>query len=328
MWKIVSRFITTYDSFLITSHVNPDGDAIGSEMALKAFLEDLGKEVVVVNASPTPPSLAFLDPHNEIRHYPSQVDRSVFDDVDAIFILDLNNWEQLGGLAGPVQHSPLPRACIDHHQGADEDFAGVLVSDPGCAATGVLIGELILAMGGTLTRAIAEAAYAAIITDTGTFRFSNTDARTFRMAARLVEAGISPHDVHRQVFASKTWGTARALGPVLGTIASTADGRIAWICATKQMLDEAGATYDDLDGFVDLVRAIRGVELALFFKETVDGGVKVSLRSNGNVDAWAIADHFGGGGHRMAAGVRMDGPMDAAVRKLVEMAQNVDGIRA
>jgi len=328
MWTSVSRFIKNYDSFLISSHVNPDGDAIGSEMALKAFLEDMGKEVAVVNASATPASLSFLDPHNEIQHYPTQVDRNILKRVDAIIILDLNTWEQLGGLAGPVQHSPLPRACIDHHQGADPDFAGVLVSDTTCAATGILVCELIRAMNGSLTRDIADAAYAAIITDTGTFRFSNTDARAFRLAADLVEAGANPFALHRQVFASKTWGTARALGPIMGTIDSTAGGRLAWICATKQMLDDARATYDDLDGFVDLVRAVRGVELVLFFKETVDGAVKVSLRSNGNVDAYAIASHFGGGGHRMASGVRMDGPMAAAVKRLVDMACHVDGIRA
>ncbi len=326
-WTPVRRFIEAHDRFLVTSHVNPDGDAIGSELALRAWLEDVGKEAIVVNASPTPPVLRFLDPDGEIAVYPDAVDRAVLDRVDAIIVLDLNTWAQLGALASAIQHSPLPRMVIDHHQGIDDDFAGVIVSDTSAAATGVLVVETIRALGGTIRRAVAEPAYAAIITDTGNFRFSNTDARTLRVAADLVEAGADPHRIYRETFASKSWGAARMIGPVFSTLRSAAGGRLAWICATQEMMRAAGATYDDLDGFVDLVRSVRGVELVLFFKEAPDGGVKVSLRSSGRVDAYAIARHFGGGGHRVAAGVRIDGPLEAAVERVLHVAKQMEGIR-
>jgi len=117
------------------------------------------------------------------------------------------------------------------------------------------------------------------------------------------------------------------MGPVLATMQSAADGRLAWISASLEMLRTAGATYDDMEGFADLVRAIKGVELVLFFKETADGHIKVSLRSNGRVDAYAIARHFGGGGHRMASGMRVDGPLDAATQRVVDTCLQVDGIR-
>jgi phosphoesterase RecJ-like protein len=281
MWDAVARMIDNYDSFLITSHVNPDGDAIGSEVALKTYLEDRNKNVVVVNASPTPDTLKFLDPEDEIKVFPDTVGAEVLDDVDAVFLLDFNTWDQLGNLARPLQQSSLPRACIDHHVSPDDDFAEVLASDTTAAATGILIYEMIETLGGEVTSVIADALYAAVITDTGTFRSSNTDVRTFEVAAALCRRGANPFTLHKVVFGSKSWGAGRLLGPVLGTVQSAADGRLAWIHATRKMINQAGGSYDDTDGFADLIRAIGGVELVLFFKETGDGHVKVCLQMDG-----------------------------------------------
>jgi nanoRNase/pAp phosphatase (c-di-AMP/oligoRNAs hydrolase) len=327
MWDAVGKLIDTYDSFLITCHVNPDGDAIGSEVALKAYLEDRDKTAIIVNASPTPGTLAFLDPDSEIKVFGEMIGPEVLDDVDAVFLLDFSTWDQLGNLARPLQRSSLPRVCIDHHVNPDDDFADVMASDTTAAATGVLVYELIEALGGEVSRAQAVALYTALITDTGTFRFSNTDARVFRVAATLTERGATPVDLYKAAFGSKSWGTGRLLGPVLSTVQSAADGRLVWIHATLDMVNTSRGSYDDMDGFADLVRAIDGVELVLFFKETGDGNIKVSLRSNGNVDAYVIAEHFGGGGHRMASGMRVDGPMNEAIDKVVGLCLQMDGIR-
>jgi phosphoesterase RecJ-like protein len=316
MWKPIRQFIERHDAFLVTSHINPDGDAIGSEIALALFLRQLGKKVVIMNSTDMPDALRFLDPDNEIRIYGDPGSRDLIDGVDAAIIVDVNNWEHLGHLGRALQAKSLPRACIDHHQDTEPGFADYTVSDTGAAAVGLLIFELLRAMNGRLTRPIADAMYAAIITDTGTFRFSNTDARVLRASAELCEAGVNAFEMHRRVFGSKSWGAGRLLGPVLSTLDSAAGGRIATISATLEMVNNAGATYDDMDGFVDLVRAIRGVELVLFFKETPDGDIKVSLRSNGNVDAHAIAKHFGGGGHTMASGMRVPGPMASAIDRV------------
>jgi len=191
----------------------------------------------------------------------------------------------------------------------------------------MMVYELIREAGGEITRAIADAVYSTIITDTGVFRFSNTDARTFRIAAELCDRGVDPYSSYRRVFANKTWGTGRLVGPVLSTVQSAADGRLAWIEATLKSFADAGATYDDSDGFIDLVRAIKGVELVLFFKEIPGGKVKVSLRSNGRVDAYAVALGFGGGGHRMAAGMKVDGPMEDAVDTVVSACLQVGEVR-
>jgi phosphoesterase RecJ-like protein len=324
MWRSIRQFIDRHDSFVISSHINPDGDAIGSELGLARFLRQLGKRVVVMNSTDTPDVLRFLDGDDEIHVWGEPGARALLEGIDAAIIVDVNNWEHLGNIGRALQALSIPRACIDHHQGEVEGFAETTVSDTSAAAVGLLILELIRAMNGRLTVDIADALYAAIITDTGTFRFSNTDARVLRAAADLADAGVSPSDVHRKVFGSKSWGAGRLLGPVLSTLESVAGGKLAVISATLEMANTAGATYDDMDGFVDLVRAIKGVELVAFFKETTEGDIKISLRSNGNVDANAIARRFGGGGHTMASGMRLQGPMQRAIDEFVSACARLD----
>ncbi len=323
MWNQIHQFIERHDAFVVTSHINPDGDAIGSEMGLTHFLRQLGKKVIVMNSTDTPEVLRFLAADDEIRVYGEPGTQALLDTVDACIIVDVNNWEQLGNIGRGLQSRSLARACIDHHQGNTSGFADYTVTDTSAAATGLLIYEMIRAHNGTLTKPIADSLYAAIITDTGTFRFSNTDARVLRAAADLCDAGVIPFEMHRKVFGSKSWGAGRLLGPVLSTLESESGGKLAIVSATLEMVNNAGATYDDMDGFVDPVRAIKGVELVLFFKETEEGDIKVSLRSNGNVDAHAIAKQFGGGGHTMASGMRVAGPMPTAIDTVVSACRNL-----
>ena len=323
MWKRIHQFIDRHDAFVVTSHINPDGDAIGSEMGLTHYLRQIGKTVVVMNSTDTPEVLRFLAAPDEIKIYGDAASKALLDTVDACIIVDVNNWEQLGNIGRGLQQRSLPRACIDHHQGNTDGFADHTVTDTSAAATGLMIYEMIRALDGNVTKAIAESLYAAIITDSGTFRFSNTDARVLRAAADLCDAGVNPFEMHRKVFGSKSWGAGRLLGPVLSTLESEANGKLAIISANLEMVNSAGATYDDMDGFVDLVRAIKGVELVLFFKETEEGDIKVSLRSNGNVDAHAIAKQFGGGGHTMASGMRVAGPMQNAIDTVVAACRNL-----
>lgn len=323
MWNPIRQFIDRHDAFVVTSHINPDGDAIGSEMGLVLFLRQIGKKAIVMNSTDTPEVLRFLDAADEIRIYGEAGTQPLLDTVDACIIVDVNNWEQLGNIGRGLQSRSLPRACIDHHQGNTPGFADHTVTDTSAAATGLMILEMIRAHDGNLTKPIAEALYAAIITDTGTFRFSNTDARVLRAAAELCDAGVVPFEMHRKVFGSKSWGAGRLLGPVFSTLESEAGGKLAIFHATLEMVNNAGGTYDDMDGFVDLVRAIKGVELVLFFKETEEGEIKVSLRSNGNVDAHAIAKQFGGGGHTMASGMRVQGPMQRAIDVVVASCRNL-----
>jgi nanoRNase/pAp phosphatase (c-di-AMP/oligoRNAs hydrolase) len=316
MWKEVSSFIRAHQSFIVTTHIHPEGDAIGSEVAMAAFLKDLGKRAIIVNSSPTPSDCLFLPLAEEIKVYPSEYQPEMIADADAVIIVDVNNWHHLGPFGDEMRRSPKPRVCIDHHQGRDEEFADIIVTDTEAAAAGLMVYDLIKYMAGTITQPIANAIYAAILTDTGSFRFSNTDERAFRAAADLCTLGVVPFDIYKKAFA-KSWGAARLVGPALSTLESTADGRIAWIQVTRRMLEESGAEYEDSDSLLELVRPVRGVELCIAFKEVAGGKVKVSLRSNGGIDAFAIAKRHGGGGHRMAAGMTTDGPMTEAIAVLV-----------
>ncbi|MFH1754903.1 MAG: bifunctional oligoribonuclease/PAP phosphatase NrnA [Candidatus Latescibacterota bacterium] len=317
MWDQVKEFINKHNTFLLTTHINPEGDAIGSEVALKAFLESLGKRVFVVNSSETPRNCLFLDPNSEILIYPGGFRAEIMDEVDCIIIVDVNSWDHVGGLHEVLQASAIPRICIDHHQGDNNGFVDVFVCDTSAASAGVLIYELIKHMHGEITRQITEALYVSLITDTGTFRFTNTDARTFTIAADLYDHGADPFQLHRYIFANRSWGAARLMGTVLNTVESAAGGKLVWIRATREMFENASAIYEDSDGILEHVRGIIGVELCLFFKETSTGRVKVSVRSNGKVNAYLIAKHHGGGGHKMASGIDVDGPMDLAVQKVI-----------
>jgi phosphoesterase RecJ-like protein len=317
MWKDVAESIRGHENFVITTHVNPEGDAIGSEVALAAFLEDLGKKPTVVNSSPTPQNSLFMDAAGSIKVYPRDFDAQILEKAEVVLILDVNNWGHLGLFADVVRESPTPRICIDHHQGGDGDIADIVVKDTSAAATGVMIYDLIRFMDGEITPRIAEAVYASIITDTGTFRFSNTDERVFRIATELTQLGVDPFTIHRHVF-SKTPAAVKLLGAVLNTLDSTPDGKLAWIHASREMFDKVGADYEDSDGLLDIVRATRGVEFCFFFKELPSGKIKVSLRSNGKVDVYEIAKSYGGGGHRMASGLSINGPMKTAIESLVK----------
>jgi phosphoesterase RecJ-like protein len=317
VWNDVARAIKGYKRFVITTHVNPEGDAIGAEIALAAFLEDLGKQVTIVNSSPTPQNSRFMDPSRSIRVHPGDYEASILEQTDCTIIVDVNNWDHLGTFAPVLKASRKPRICIDHHMGGDKDIADIVVSDVSAAAAGLLIYELIRFMDGRITPRIADAVYAAIITDTGSFRFTNTDERVFRAATELVAMGVQPFAIFRQIF-QRSPAAVRLLGPVLSTLQATPDGKLGWIHATRAMFEEAKAEYEDSDGLLEIVRSTQGVEFCLFFKELPSGKVKVSLRSNGRVDVYEIAKKHGGGGHRMAAGATLDGPMARAIEAFVK----------
>jgi nanoRNase/pAp phosphatase (c-di-AMP/oligoRNAs hydrolase) len=305
MWKDVSTFIGKHKSFLLTTHIHPEGDAVGSEIALAAFLQDLGKQVTIVNSSPTPANCFFLQRVGTIKVYPEGYTPDVIERADAVIIVDVNNWEHLGPFGEEIRKSGRPRVCIDHHQGVEDGFAGITVSDTRAAAAGLLIYDLIVYMRGEITPPIAE--------------------RVFRAAADLCAEGVNPFAIYRKVY-SKRWGAARLIGSTLSTLESTTDGKIAWIHVTQSMFKEAEAEYEDSDALLELIRPIEGVELCLVFKEVPGGEIKVSLRSNGKVDAFAIAKRHGGGGHRMAAGMTLDGPMATVIKSLVAECASEPGI--
>ena len=292
----------------LTTHVNADGDGLGSEVALVHLLRERGVQVLVTNPTPVPPRFAFL--FDDIAgadasgHAVKELRRA-----DAIIVLDIADLSRLGALADTVRDRGVPVACIDHHVSPGTLPAGPRLVDPAAAATGELIYLLASEAGWPLSSAMARALYVALVTDTGGFRFSNTRPRTLRIAGDLLEAGVDAEQVYLDVYAGAPAGRPRLLAEVLQTLVVEEEIGLAWVTVPPGALERHGVDPDDLDGVVEHARSVRRVRLALLFREMSGHRIKVSLRSVGAVDVAELARRFGGGGHAKAAGVAMAGTL-------------------
>jgi phosphoesterase RecJ-like protein len=296
---------------LITCHRNPDGDAIGSELALAELADRLGVKASIVNRDATPSNLAMLPGADRIQvldelpaDFPTAYDLVVTTECPE---LERSGFEGLSGL---------PILNIDHHPG-NPAYGVVNYLDPESPA----VGEMVLRLYGELnlipTPAAATNLFAALSTDTGDFRYSNATATAFRAAAEMVDAGAKPSAVANWVHNHRSLASVRLLGESLRTLTISDDGRLATITATDEAYRRSGAGPEDSEEIVNVPRSIAGVEAVAYFKQWEDGKVKISLRSRGPVDVRAIAAEFGGGGHTNAAGCTIEGELDAIQRQVV-----------
>src|SRR3954454_8295348 len=292
----------------LTTHVNPDGDGLGSEAGLAHLLRAQGIDAVITNPTPTPPRFGFL-----FEDLPG-VDRTAeavkeLRRADLIVVLDISDLGRLGMLSETVRTRGVPVSCIDHHVSAGELPAGARYIDSEAAATGELVFELAVANDWPLTQRAARGLYVAILTDTGGFRFSNTRPRTLRIAAELLETGVDPEDIYLEVYARAPEGRPRLFAEALQTLVVEPEVGLAWVTVPPGAIERLGVSSDDLDGVVEFPRSIEGVRMALLFREVSQGRIKVSLRSVGDVDVAAFAKPFGGGGHTKAAGLALHGSL-------------------
>jgi bifunctional oligoribonuclease and PAP phosphatase NrnA len=287
--------------FLLTSHVNPDGDAIGSELGLARVLEAIGKQVVVWNRDPTPRIYSPLPGAGRI-HAGDAPPSGFPHEFDAIVVLECPSLERCGHaehLAGPGWDLPLIN--VDHHLGNDGYGVSTWV-DTSSPSLGAMIFRLAVALGVAVDPETADCLYLTLVTDTGNFRFSNATVEAFEAAAALVDAGASPERVALWLFESQPESALRLLGEMLASLRLHHDGRIATVWLTREMIERSGAQPGDSESLVDYPRSIAGVDAVALFRELPDGRIKASLRSRGEVDVEAVARARGGGGHRNAAG--------------------------
>lgn len=303
----------------ITTHVNPDGDGLGSEVAMVHLLRALGAHPVITNPTPTPPRFEFLladlpgvdrtaDAVKEIRR------------AELVMVLDIADLGRLGMLHDAVRDQGVPVACIDHHVSSGTLPEGPRYVDATASATGELVVELAEANGWELTPSAARALYVAVLTDTGGFRFANTRPGALRVAADLLECGVDPEEIYLQVYANAPEGRHRLLGEALQTMVVEEHG-LAWITIPPGAMERWDVAADDLDGVVEFPRSVQGVRMALMFRELNQGRVKVSLRSVGDVDVAAFAKEFGGGGHTKAAGLSVEGTLPEVQALVLERAR-------
>lgn len=318
MWSSVIEKIEQGQRFVISSHLNPDCDALGSELALAHHLIALGKEVAILNADAVPSTYQFLDPTNLISTFSSRKHAAVLTRTDTIIVVDVSGgWERLGRVGRALSHiKAATTLCIDHHPNGDP-FTDISVVEPGVSATGELIFDLIVAMGGKITPEIAQSLYAAIITDSGSFRFSNTTPKTHLITAQLIEGGANPTRIYELLYEQLPLSRVKLKGYVLQNIQMAGNGQIACIALTLEDLKTFDVASSELDGFSGLPQQINGVRVSIFLVELPRGRVKISLRSNGSVAVNKLAALFGGGGHVPAAGAIAQGAIEVIAQKLI-----------
>jgi len=309
-------FLDRHRAFLLTTHINPDGDAIGSEVAMTRWLRGRGKQVRVLNDSPTPLAFGWLQADEPFEVYDEALCEQRFAEADALIVLDTGNRQRTGRLARHLDRHAIAIAIVDHHV-SHEGFGQVNVIEPELASTASLVFELMREAEVPLDVVSAEALYVGLFTDTGNFRYSNTDARAHRMAAALVEAGVDASDVTSRVQATAPAGRLRFFGEALAALQMLEGGRLAVVEATPDQFARHGLVGADTEGLMDMPRAIAGVEVVALFSEVEPGKVKVSLRSTGNVTIDQVCSRLGGGGHPHAAGVQMRGTREEAKAKIL-----------
>jgi phosphoesterase RecJ-like protein len=310
--RIVAE-IRRRDRFLVSGHVRSDGDALGSQLAFHHLLRKLGKTSKVVCDRGALPDYRFLPGASKVGAGPEDLPRG----ATTVVTFDSGSWGRLERISEALPRERLYVINVDHHA-SNERFGDLNWVDPAFSSSGEMAWELIRASGVKPTKDMATCVYTAIVTDTGRFSFSNTTVETHLNATELLEAGVKPAEIHKALFRQKTPEQLRFLARVLGEIRLSEDGRVGWIVISRALVAETGFDPGDTQEYIDQVKSIKGLRVAVLIKETEEAGrVKVSWRTDAGVDGIRLASRWGGGGHPRASGATFRGTLDEAVRTIV-----------
>lgn len=299
------------ESFLIATHVRPDGDAIGALLGIKLILERLGKKADVFSQDKFPPEYDFLPHAARVRCRPAEPSG-----YDAAILVDCGDFERVGEELAEFISSRVPLVInIDHHL-SGIPFGGVHWVEPGASSTCEMLFDICMHLSLPFDTDLATLLYTGLLTDTGSFRFSNTNRRVLEVAAMLVESGADPVMIAQQVYDSASPERLNLLALVLATVKFHADSRIATAELSRGMLTATSTSYMDSEGFINHLRSVKSVFMAILFREGSDGVIHVSLRSRNGIDVARFAQRYGGGGHLLAAACRIPGPLET-VRTLL-----------
>lgn len=320
-WATLLEVLRQSSRVVLTSHVRPDCDSLGSELGMLGILEFLGKDVRVVNAQSTPPDLAWIDPAGRIEsleksaRHPVAVKKSDLLDRDLVIVLDTSAWAQLGAMADVVKDLREKVLVIDHHV-SEDNLSDRWFKDTTAEAAGRIVSEIALRLKVPLTEPIATPLFTAIATDTGWFRFPSTSGETFRIAARLVDANANPTAIYGELFEQDSIARLNLVGRTLAGARVSHEGKIITSIVSQSDIKATEAVASDTEDLVNLTLTVKGTQLAVILIEQSDGRVKTSFRSRSHVDASVLASGFGGGGHKAAAGAILPGPLAAACQRV------------
>ena len=312
---------TTFESkssFVLTTHINPDGDGLGSEVALALWLKARGKKVTVVNQSETPAYYRFMNTLFPVETYSAAKHDPLISRADVVIALDTNSPSRFAALKDAIFTSHAYKICIDHHLDPNP-FADLYVINEEATATGEIVYDLLQSIDpAAITAPIAEALYAAIMTDTGSFRFPKTVERTHLIASDLLKRGANPTRIYQKIFEEGPVNKLKLLGRALDSLTVVHGGAVAYMVLTRRAFTETQTTEEDTDNMINNAMSIGGVKVGLMFVE-LEKGVKVSFRSKGNIPINELAKEFGGNGHRNAAGARVSqGTLDEIILNVTE----------
>lgn len=300
----LKQIVTNNSSFLLTTHVNPDADAIGSEIAMYQILKNLNKKVTIINHSKTPYNLEFLDSDRVIKVFNENDHQRYFEEADVLIALDFNRSNRTVSMQNMFEKSDKLKVCIDHHEDEENFVDHFFIDISYCATAHILFDFLKTSKIVALDYNIALPIYAGIMTDTGSFRFERTTSVVHKIIAELLENNVSPEKVYDQIYDQSKFSKIKLLGRALNSIKILADNRLAYMILTQKDFNELNAIESDTENFVNYNLSIGNVELGILFIE-LKKGFKVSFRSKGDIPVNKLASEFGGGGHKNAAGARL-----------------------
>jgi len=317
-WSKIHQEIVKAESILLTTHENPDGDGIGSIAALAHHLTNQDKKYRILLTSELPDEYKFLDPHNQFEIYDEELHSDWVKNVDLSILLDIGNYNRTGKMWEKIKQNGTVIVNIDHHPIRKEQPYDINETDINASATGELIYKYLNEIDpANLSVQTYEAIYVAIMTDTGSFSYNNTNILCHKIAAKAIEAGVDTAKVHQNVYGSSSKARIKLLAAIADNLQYEYDGKLVWFQITRAMMKKAQASHEDVDGFTDFARAIKGVEVSLMVFEKSERTCRINFRSKGNYSINEIAQFFNGGGHAFAAGAVVSGKIANVVPKVV-----------
>ena len=317
MFDGVLGFISRHEKFILTAHETPDGDAIGSEYAMLLALRQLGKQARIFNADPAPRNFRFIDEHDDIETLETagQLPTDLEDYV--LIILDVNDISNIGNVAKLVLPKVKEAFIIDHHDVNTETLTTNLIQKE-ASSTGEIVFQIFKELNLTISLPMAKSIYMAIVYDTGSFIYPKTSALTFSIARELVLAGVSPNEIYSRVYEARSIASLKLHSAVIATLKLEFDAGVAIQVMLKDMILDSGATYEEGHQIINVPLSAEDVRVSVYFKENLEGVLRCSLRSKGNIDVAKIAQQFGGGGHKTAAGFKCSDPLEETKSKVLD----------
>jgi phosphoesterase RecJ-like protein len=317
-WQQINEMIIASERILLTTHENPDGDGLGSASAMYYHLQEVGKECRIINCSDLPVEYDFLNQNIIFELYDVKEHDEWLEKCDLAIIFDVGDFKRVRGIKDAINRNEIKTINIDHHPHSDDHPFSLNVVDTNAAATGAIVFDYLkMARKKPMTKNMCEGLYTAIMTDTGSFRYSNTDAKCHEIAIECLKAGVETSRIYQRVYETKPQGGVRLLARVIDNITFDSSGELAWFSIDQKMLEAANASSKDVDGFTDFVRSIKGVEVAVMVFENGTNSCRINFRSKGKYAINDVAKYFGGGGHRFAAGAIVKGNKETIIPLVV-----------